>query len=244
MLTRVASAGCGRKGGLMSTEQPGWFPTREEAPAAFPTAVAPLAAPRAFETVGDYEAELVRNCIPWGVLVVGEDCQILLSNPRGQSFLRAGSGLDERNGKLRLERSSSDRSLRELVQWASAPAQAPTDPPSGSNTLGVPGHDGRIRFAVRVVPSSQDGAQRTALVIIADLASTSHMDRVSAMRVFRLSAREAHFAELFAAGNRIEAIASAMGVTPNTARVHLRHVFAKTGCSNQIELARKFACIP
>jgi DNA-binding CsgD family transcriptional regulator len=64
------------------------------------------------------------------------------------------------------------------------------------------------------------------------------------MRVFRLSVREAHFAELFAAGYRIDAIAQAMGVTPNTARVHLRHVFAKTGCSNQIELARKFACIP
>jgi DNA-binding CsgD family transcriptional regulator len=64
------------------------------------------------------------------------------------------------------------------------------------------------------------------------------------MRVFRLSDREACFAELFAAGHRIDAIAERMGVTSNTARVHLRHVFAKTGCSSQIELARKLACIP
>jgi DNA-binding CsgD family transcriptional regulator len=193
---------------------------------------------------GELETELVRNCIPWGVLIVDETCHIVASNLRGQAFLRAGDGLEKRSGKLRLERGSNDRSLRELVQWASAPDATKTDPPSGSNTLGAPGHHGRIRFAIRVAPCSHDAAPRAALVIIADLASTSHMNRTSAMRVFQLSVREAHFAELFAAGYRIDAIAEAMGVTPNTARVHLRHVFAKTGCGNQIELARKFACIP
>jgi DNA-binding CsgD family transcriptional regulator len=229
----------------MSTEQAAWSSKLDDASTTQqPPPGVPLAAPALLQPSGEHEAELVRNCIPWGVLIVDEACQILSSNRRGESFLRSGNGLEERGGKLRLERSSSDRSLRELVQWASAPENARTDPPSGSNTLGVPGHDGRIRFAVRVVPCSHDGLLRSALVIIADLASTSHMDRTSAMRVFRLSVREAHFAELFAAGYRIDAIAEAMGVTPNTARVHLRHVFAKTGCSNQIELARKFACIP
>jgi DNA-binding CsgD family transcriptional regulator len=56
--------------------------------------------------------------------------------------------------------------------------------------------------------------------------------------------REAEFAELFAAGHRIEMIAQIMGVAMNTARVHLRHVCAKVGCTSQIELARMLASIP
>jgi DNA-binding CsgD family transcriptional regulator len=226
----------------MSTDQAAWYSKLDNASLMQPLGLPP--APTAAQSAGEREAELVRNCIPWGVLIVDETCQIFLSNPRGQAFLRAGNGLEERSGKLRLERSSSDRSLRELVQWATAPGRTKTDPPSGSNTLGVPGHDGRIRFALRVVSCSHGETRRAALVIIADLASAAHMDRASAVRVFRLSTREGHFAELFAAGYRIDAIAEVMGVTPNTARVHLRHVFAKTGCHNQIELARKFASIP
>jgi DNA-binding CsgD family transcriptional regulator len=192
----------------------------------------------------DDQTDLSRNCSPWGVLIVDDDCRILFSNRRSRIFLMSGDGLEEWKGRVRVERSSSDRSFRDLVHWATSGGVVGTDAPSGSNTIGVPGREGHVRFAIRVVPCSHDGTGRAALVIIADLAGGSHMDRASAMGVFRLSEREAHFAELFAAGCRIDTIAERMGIAVNTARVHLRNVFTKTGCSNQIELARKLAQLP
>jgi DNA-binding CsgD family transcriptional regulator len=63
-------------------------------------------------------------------------------------------------------------------------------------------------------------------------------------KVFTLSEREAELAELFASGLRVDAIAGRMRISVNTARVHLRNVFAKTGCTSQIELARTFAHMP
>jgi DNA-binding CsgD family transcriptional regulator len=81
-------------------------------------------------------------------------------------------------------------------------------------------------------------------LIIADLASEIRVSRSAVARTFQLSTREAELAELFSTGLRVDAIAARMGISANTARIHLRNVFAKTGCANQVELARLFAHMP
>jgi DNA-binding CsgD family transcriptional regulator len=56
--------------------------------------------------------------------------------------------------------------------------------------------------------------------------------------LFGLSEREAEVATLIASGMRPAAAAAQMGITLNTARTHLKHVFQKSGATSQAELVR------
>jgi DNA-binding CsgD family transcriptional regulator len=186
-------------------------------------------------------AEGLPQCIPWGVLIVDQQRRIVFANPRARSFLDAKSGLEERSGRVHVERANIDRSLAELVQRAAA--ASPTAIVS-EETVGVPDRQGHTQYAVKVIRCRTDQGDAAALLIITDLLASVHVSREAVARVFHLSDREAEFAELFASGLRIDAIAPRMGIAVNTARVHLRRVCAKTGCASQIELARTFARMP
>jgi DNA-binding CsgD family transcriptional regulator len=116
------------------------------------------------------------------------------------------------------------------------------------NVLGVPDREGRTRYMLRVFPFTAARTLALVLIAVSDLVESRPIDRSTMAVVFSFSPREAELGELFSNGLRIEEIAPRMGIALNTARVHLRNVLAKTGCSNQIELARKFAyflsCVP
>lgn len=184
-------------------------------------------------------AEALQQCIPWGILILDQQRRIVFANPRARAFLDAKSGLEERSGRVHVERANIDRSLGDLVQKAASSGSI-----SVEETVGVPDRQGQMRYAVKVIRCRTDGGEAASLLIITDLLSSVHVSRAAVTKVFHLSDREAELAELFASGLRIDAIAPRMGISVNTARVHLRNVFAKTGCASQIELARTFAHMP
>jgi DNA-binding CsgD family transcriptional regulator len=179
--------------------------------------------------------------MPWGILIVDLQRTILFANPRARSFLAAAGGLEERSGKIHVERANVDRSLGALIRRA---ADSAPDINLPDEMVGVPDRQGQTRFAIKVIRCRTDQGEPAALLVISDFLSSTHVSRVAVASVFSLSDREAEFAELFASGLRNEAIALRMGISVNTARVHLRNVFAKTGCASQIELSRTFAQIP
>ncbi|MCW6506777.1 helix-turn-helix transcriptional regulator [Lichenifustis flavocetrariae] len=55
---------------------------------------------------------------------------------------------------------------------------------------------------------------------------------------FGLTPAEARLAYEMAHGDGLGACARRLGITPNTARTHLKHVFEKTGTRRQAELLR------
>lgn len=59
--------------------------------------------------------------------------------------------------------------------------------------------------------------------------------------LFDLTAAEAKVASLLIEGHAVEAIAHAQGVMPNTVRMHLKSIFAKTGVGRQAELVSLLA---
>jgi DNA-binding CsgD family transcriptional regulator len=190
-----------------------------------------------------FQEDVVHQFIPWGVLVVTDEQKLLFANTRARAILRSRCGIEDRSGTVHIERGNVDRTFRQLVRSALA-APGEGRPAGQDDTIGVPHSDGQPRYVLKVLGGTDYGTIPAAIVIIADLKPDVQISRTAVARTFSLTAREAEFAELFAGGNRIEAIASRMAVTPNTARVHLRNVFAKTGCANQVELARKFALMP
>ena len=62
--------------------------------------------------------------------------------------------------------------------------------------------------------------------------------------LYGFSPRQAELVSLLLAGNSLPMIAQHLGISQETARTHLRRVFAKTGVTSQIELVRMIASGP
>jgi DNA-binding CsgD family transcriptional regulator len=189
----------------------------------------------------EFQSDVLQACFRWGLFVVDETGVIIFATKLARTFLTAGCGIGERAGRLHVERSCVDRGLRELISLNAVNASEPNLPKKPLNVLGVPDREGRTRYMVKVFPLPAVTTRALALIAVSDLVESRPIDRSTMATVFNFSPREAELGELFSNGLRIEEIAPRMGIALNTARVHLRNVLAKTGCSNQIELARKFA---
>jgi DNA-binding CsgD family transcriptional regulator len=179
--------------------------------------------------------------LPWGLLVVDRDRRIIFATPYARELLAAECGLKSAAETFQVERASVNRALTELVRRAAARTVGHE---IGPVVIGAPDRQGRMRFALRLLPYQSPENSSLVLVAIMDLMRAGQMQRAKIAAIFGFSEREAELAELFSEGLRVQEIAVRMGVTVNTARVHLRNVFSKTGCANQIELARTFTMLP
>lgn len=188
-----------------------------------------------------FNFEDLQACIRWGLFVVDETGVIVFATRRARTFLAAGFGIAERSGRFCVERSGVDRGLQALIRMNAVRSSETSLHENPLNVLGVPDREGRTHYLLKVFPFAAARSRALALVAVSDLVESRPIDRSIIAAVFNFSAREAELGELFSNGLRIEEIAPRMGVAMNTARVHLRNVLAKTGCSSQIELARTFA---
>jgi len=84
-------------------------------------------------------------------------------------------------------------------------------------------------------------AEAKALVVLVDPTTRPRPPEATLRDVFGLTAAEARLAARLAAGEALEAIADDLNITKETARFHLKHVFAKTGVRRQAELVAVFA---
>lgn len=184
----------------------------------------------------------IEKWLPWGLLIVNAKSEVIFASRRAKSALKEGCGLMTMSGVFHADRACVDRGLRELIRLKITGA-VPASESSAPNVIGVPDRNGRTRYAIRILPFDDQKGGGLALIAIVDLTMQFQIERSAAATVFRLSDREAEFAELFSAGLRVNDIAGRMRVAVNTARVHLRNVLKKTGCGSQIELARTFALL-
>jgi DNA-binding CsgD family transcriptional regulator len=185
--------------------------------------------------------DLVLDSVPWGILLVDYYTKIIFANRPARSFLDARSGIEERQGYLHIHRSNVNRKLQVLIQSVTSRRDEDQSPEQRPRGIGIPDQRGSIRYAARVLPAQAHIAQPLALIMMSDLVEQIPIRREVIASVFNLSGREAELAEFFAKGLSINEIAQRMTVSVNTARAHLRHVFRKTGCYNQVQLARMFA---
>ncbi len=186
------------------------------------------------------ESEFTQQCVLSALIVVDGGLNILDSTQRARDLLAGQHGIEDCGGVLKIKRGSVCRTVTQLVHQATG---GNTGVNAAADIVGMPDNQGRTRFAVRVLPCQYLGGP-CALIMINDMLSTSHAPLSILAKLFSLSTREAEFADCFASGSRVEQIASDMAISSNTARIHLRHLFLKTGCKTQAELARLFAKVP
>lgn len=172
------------------------------------------------------------------VLTLGADGRVIGSNAAAERIFSSGEGLDLRDGRLRCLQASQQRGLDLAVESV---VNTPAAPPV---TLTLARNGGGVPWLVTVLPglpevwTSMPGARATLL--IRDPKPRSGNPAALAA-LFGLTGREAALAAHLAAGLPLTRAATRAGMSHNTARVHLRSIFAKTGTRSQVELAHLLA---
>lgn len=173
------------------------------------------------------------------LIEVDEDSRVLWKNGAAEERLSAFEGLKISHDRLRGARREWDRALRETIgRAAKLKGFAAINAARGRS-------DEPIRYPV-VLGEDEEARLIICWVEIADykiyvsFADTETMDRrveVAGM-MLGLSDAQTRLAREIADGNDLKTAAKHMGITPNSARTHLKRMFAKTNVTSQTALIR------
>jgi DNA-binding CsgD family transcriptional regulator len=138
----------------------------------------------------------------------------------------------ETRQRLRLRDVLADRQLRDALTTASS---------AGAQTsFVIPRHEDEKPCVVHVIPlvrMARDVFGSEGFVLMNAKGENRTTPGADLLRVmFDLTTREATLARLIVEGQTVTSAAATMGITLNTAKVHLRRVLEKTGCGRQVDL--------
>jgi DNA-binding CsgD family transcriptional regulator len=162
----------------------------------------------------------IAELLPHGVILCDLRGRVLFANRIAEAVLAQGDALLlDRSGELRGRVPAETAVLRH----AFAEGGAVRASRAGGETL-----------PLLVCPLPPTGA----VVFIGDHEASLNNARQSIARWYGLTPSEAKLAAALAEGESLEEAAELMGITRNTARTHLKRIFAKTGTNRQGALVR------
>jgi DNA-binding CsgD family transcriptional regulator len=177
---------------------------------------------------------------PRGLLIVNAAGRVHYANRPAEQVLRRCDALAVGAGVLRASASVANDRLYALIAEAARG--------SGGGAVALPQRSGRGFVHALVVPCA---ARRTwptagepcALVLLRPTQTRFRLLPEHARAIFGLSPSEARVASLLHQGLDLAAIAAALEISRNTARVHLNAILAKTGTHRQAILMQRLSAI-
>jgi DNA-binding CsgD family transcriptional regulator len=177
------------------------------------------------------------DMLAFGVVFVGVANEVLLTNAQADRQLRAGKGMRLSCGKLLLNKSADHQALQALLESAARPSRAARDHAGGCMQIaGACGHP----LFITVAPSHRCdiSEQVTAVIFISDPYERTQLPADLLRRCYGLTSAESRLVMLLIEGKSLREAAASQSTSPNTAKAHLKNVFAKTGVRRQTELMR------
>ncbi|CAN7478037.1 LuxR C-terminal-related transcriptional regulator [Pseudoduganella sp. LjRoot289] len=179
------------------------------------------------------------DALATAVFLLDADLTVLYANASAAALFGAEAPLCLRGAQLVQTASHGARTLARMVRGAmrgrapGVPAEAP--PPQ---SLSLPRH-GRLPLTLTVAPFALPdgtlGHKPCAIVMARDPGAVTASAEVL-RQLFDLTPAEASVSRALAAGDSLEEIAAASGVSVNTVKTHLHRVYGKTGTGRQGEL--------
>jgi DNA-binding CsgD family transcriptional regulator len=176
-----------------------------------------------------------------GTIILDETGLILKMNGVAREMISEGDGIREIEGALQAVSSPANRELQRLIKQALK--RTNRDAPAIIEAMSITRPSGRGKFGVLIRSNPlgewSEGQRRASVaVFIRDPERRSEASVEMVRRLFDLTAAEASLAILLANGLTLEHAAEQLGVRKNTARAHLRAIFAKIGITRQTTLVR------
>ena len=173
-----------------------------------------------------------------GVLLADAGARVTFANRAAEAILRRADGLMLARGRLRAARAEDSEKLTRLIKDAAGTALGVGDDAGG--ILALPTRAGRP-VSVLVSPCPRLGLLEPAVLVFLGTPRTSaEIDHRQSARYYGLTPAQARLLRALIEGDRISDYAESAGITLNTARTHLKQIFAKTGTKRQTDLVRLF----
>lgn len=170
-----------------------------------------------------------------GVVLTGEDGEILHANRSAERMLSAGGPIRHAHRILGAATSAGSRQLRDAIRQAARSEPSPAaairltgmqDPPAFAHVL--PLTSGELRTRLR--------PEAAAAVFIG--ATDERAGHSLLAQAYHLTAAEIRVLESVLEGHTLAETAQHLGIARSTAKTHLDRIFGKTGVSRQTELVR------
>jgi DNA-binding CsgD family transcriptional regulator len=174
-------------------------------------------------------------------VILDEQCRVLSTNATANTLLAAGEGISVSGNCLRLADSDADRELRALLDTVMQSRRNSRPQPASAMHVPRTGERLPLGLVARAVPSARGAEGRgmpSVAVFIRDPEQPADAPQQVIGRLYKLTTAESSLAMLLANGLTLDEAAAQLGVSRNTARAHLRAVFAKTGVTRQSGLVR------
>jgi DNA-binding CsgD family transcriptional regulator len=180
--------------------------------------------------------------LPLAVIFLDRRCRVVEMNRSARKVLEAGDGLKLERGVLVALDTKAEVQLQQMIFGAAALESGRLLQHGGALDLPRPG--GRRPLSAMVAPTGVTGIfpdSRSARVVVLVEEPTHKRPGASAAfaKEHKLSPAEAGLAERIVGGMSLRQAAAALGIRDNTARSHLKRVFAKAGVRRQAELVRR-----
>ncbi|WOK37428.1 LuxR family transcriptional regulator [Sphingomonas sp. C3-2] len=173
-----------------------------------------------------------------GAIILDHDGKLVRANAVAERLIAEQDGLGLASGRLRItaraEQQLVDRMLREL-RGAETPETLPLqrfriERPSGRRDLSA------VAKPITAPAFLRSGKGAALALFISDPGQGASPDPEAIRDLFQLTRMEALLAAALAGGASLVDAADKLGIAHNTARSHLRSIFAKTGARRQSQL--------
>jgi len=171
---------------------------------------------------------------------------VVLSNCHAEAMAFAGDGIKVVQGRLRAADSNCDRQMQKVISGAVAAGTGNGLSPGGSLLLQRQSENPALRVTATPfrAPLVLGSPPIAALVFISDPAKAP-LSRSAVLRVlYGLTPAEGRVADALLRGMEIREAAGRLGITLETARLHVKRILAKTSTSRQAELVRLMVSLP
>lgn len=165
-----------------------------------------------------------------GTIILDQTGNVTRTNAVADQLLDAGDGIRLDKGRLLLADSRHQKTIESLLtRIGDIPA------PVRFKLSRAKGHDLAVVARPIHVPEILRGGANLALFITVP-GDDTRLDPAAIRDLFQLTRMEATLAVSLASGRSLVDVADTLGIAHNTARAHLRSIFAKTGARRQSQL--------
>ena len=171
---------------------------------------------------------------PWRLLVFEAEGRLLAANAAARALLgRAGEAAERRLGQL-VRRSFAAATTSGRRRFLLSTGLGAT---AGGEARGT--EDWQLRIDLLALPPRWDLEEQPVAVVALSRPSEQPAPEAAALAALHgLTPAEAEVVRLLASGRRLGDAPQHLGMSRETAKTHLRHVFAKTGTNRQADLVR------
>lgn len=175
---------------------------------------------------------------PVGVVFVDRNLKVIHSNAQSGKTLEENPGVLAMRGHLMAVDDENHAELQLFVRRAADRGESRAVASSEMLALSDAGSEHRIVIVATPVPAGAAPVGETPCIALMLFDTPGHRELSAPVlrEQFGLTRSEARLVQSLTGGSSLEEGARSLGISVNTARTHLKHIFHKTGAKRQSEL--------